>query len=83
MEQLSGKNPNPVLSVGSDGTVLYSNEAGELLLREWGIGIGEKLTLRIENLVQRAISRNISEKFEVKVGKRVYLLTFHPLPEDE
>jgi PAS domain S-box-containing protein len=83
MEQLSGKNPNPVLSVGNDGTVLYSNEAGELLLREWGIGIGEKLTLRIEDLVQRAISRNISEKFEVKVGKRVYLLTFHPLPEDE
>ena len=36
MEQFPAKNPNPVLSVGKDGTVLYSNDAGESLLHEWG-----------------------------------------------
>ena len=29
-------NPNPVLSVKKDGTVLYSNVAGNTLLNEWG-----------------------------------------------
>ena len=33
--------------------------------------------------MQRVISRNSPEKMEVKVGKRVYLVVFHPLPEEE
>ena len=33
--------------------------------------------------MQRVISRNSPEKMEVKVGKRVYLVAFHPLPEEE
>ena len=43
MEQFPAKNPNPVLSVAKDGIVLYSNEAGEPLLHEWGVEVGEKL----------------------------------------
>ena len=37
MEQFPANNPNPVLSVANDGTVLYSNVAGEPLLHEWGV----------------------------------------------
>jgi PAS domain S-box-containing protein len=72
-----------VLSAEKDGTVLYSNESGELLLHEWGIEVGERLPLGIVDLVQRVISRNSPEKTEVKVGKRVYLIVFHPLSEQE
>ena len=43
IDQFSANNPNPVLRVGKDGTVLYSNEAGKPLLHEWGVGVGEKL----------------------------------------
>ena len=82
MEQSSATNPNPVVSVGKDGTVLYSNAAGEPLLHEWGVGVGEKLPSSIGDFVQRAISRNSPEKMEVKAGKRVYLVAFHPLPEE-
>jgi len=83
VEQFQAENPNPVLCVGNDGTVLYSNEAGEPLLREWGVGVGEKLPSNIRDFVQRVISRNNPEKMEVKVGKIVYLVAFHPLPEKE
>ena len=83
MEQFPANNPNPVLSVEKDGTVLYSNEAGELLLHEWNVGIGEKLPSNIRDLVQRVISRNSPEKMEVNVGKRIYQASFHPLPEEE
>ena len=37
----------------------------------------------IGDFVQRVISRNSPEKMEVKAGKRVYLVAFHPLPEEE
>ena len=48
-----------------------------------GVGVGEKLPSSIGDFVQRVISRNSPEKMEIKVGKRVYLVTFHPLPEKE
>ena len=83
MEQFQATNPNPVICVEKDGTVLYSNKAGEPLLHEWGVEVGEKLPSRIGDLVQRVISRNSPERIEVKVGKKVYLIVFHPLPEQE
>jgi len=82
-EQFPAKNPNPVISVEKDGVVLYSNEAGEPLLHEWDVEIGGKLPSTFGNLVQRVISRNIPENMEVRVEKRVYMIAFHPLPEQE
>jgi len=83
MEQFPAKNPNPVLRVGKDGTVLYSNEAGEPLLHEWGVEIGEKLPSSIVDIVRRVISLNSPEKLEINMGKSVYLVVFHPLPEQK
>ena len=83
MEQLPAMNPNPVLHVEKNGTILYSNEAGEPLLHEWDVGVGEKLPSYIGDFVKRVISQNSPEKMEVKVGKSVYLVAFHPIPEDE
>jgi hypothetical protein len=51
-----------VLSVAKDGIILYSNEAGEPLLHEWGVGVGEKLPSHIGDFVQRVISRNSPEE---------------------
>ena len=83
MEQSPAINPNPAFSVEKDGTVLYSNKAGEPLLHEWGVEIGEKLPSSIGDIVRRVISRNSPEKIEVKVGIRVYMVVFHPLSIQE
>jgi PAS domain S-box-containing protein len=69
--------------VRKDGTVLYSNEAGEPLLHEWGVRVGEKLPSHIGDIVQRVIFHNSPDKTEFKVGNRVYLVSFHPIPEEE
>ena len=83
LKQSPGTNPNLMISVEKDGKVIYANEAGEPLLHEWGVEVGEKLPSSIGDFVQRVICQNSPEKMEVKVGKRVYLVSFHPLPEDE
>jgi PAS domain S-box-containing protein len=83
MEQFPATNPNPVLSVGNDGSILYSNAAGEPLLHEWSVRVGDKLPSYIGELVQRVISRNRPEKMEVKARNRVFLVAFHPLPAEE
>ncbi|WP_243685039.1 hypothetical protein [Methanosarcina barkeri] len=43
LELFPATNPNPVLSVANDCTVLYSNKAGKTLLHEWGVAVGDKL----------------------------------------
>ena len=83
IEQFPANNPNPVLSVGKDLTVLYSNAAGEPLLHEWGVKIGGKLPSSIADLIKRAICRNSPEKIEVRVGERIYLVAFYPSLEED
>ncbi len=83
MERLTATNPNPVLCVEKDGTVIYSNAASEPLLHEWGVKVGVKLPSDIRDFVQRAHVQNVPEKIEVQVEKRTYLIAFHPLPEEE
>lgn len=80
--QLPAMNPNPVLCVEKDGTVLYSNKAGEPLLHEWGAKVGEKLPSFIVDIVQKAVSRKSLEIMEVEAEKSIYLVSFHPQPED-
>ncbi|OEU43824.1 hypothetical protein BGV40_02065 [Methanosarcina sp. Ant1] len=83
MEQFMANNPNPVLRAGKDGTVLYSNMAGEPLLHEWGVVVGGKMPADITYFIQKVISQNIPEKMEVELGNRTYIIAFHPLPEEE
>ncbi len=50
------ENPNPVLRIAEDGTILYSNKGGLGLLAKWGVGIGEK--------VPEQWYRSIKDKFD-------------------
>jgi PAS domain S-box-containing protein len=83
MEQFPATNLNPVINVANDGVILYSNEAGEPLLHEWGVKVGEKLPSHIGDIVQRVISLNNPEKIKVEAVNRVYLVVFSPLPEQK
>ena len=83
MAQSSDNDPYPVLSVGTDGTVLYSNAAGELLLHEWGTAVGQKLPPYFVDVVKGATSIKAPQKIEVKTENSIYLVSFHPLPEQE
>jgi len=83
MERVSSGNGNPVITVKMDGTVLQSNAFSELLLKEWRIGVGNKLTSNVVDFIHKVISRNSPEKTEIKVGNRTYQVIFSPLPEQE
>ena len=83
VEQNPATNLNLTLSISLNGIVLYSNEASERILTEWGVKVGEKLPSSIVDLVQRVISYNSPEKMEVKVGNKVYLTVFHPMLKEQ
>lgn len=81
--QFPAINPNPVISVAKDNTVLYSNEATEPLMHKWNLKVGKKMPLNIIELIRRAISFGCPEEIEAQVGNKVYLLLIHHLSEDK
>jgi PAS domain S-box-containing protein len=83
MEQFPAKNPNPVIRVKTDGTILYANKAAAPLLKSWDVAVGDKLPETPENLVKKANGQERAEELELKVGDRIYMLTFYYGPEEE
>ena len=79
MEQFPANNPNPVLSVAKDGVILYSNEAGEPLLHEWGVEVGGKLPPISEFLFKGQFLAKGPEKIEVKIEEKSILGCVSPL----
>jgi PAS domain S-box-containing protein len=82
MGRFTANSLNPVLGLANDGTILYSNGAGEPLLHEWNVRVGEKFPSYIEDFEQNIIFQKSPKKIEVKVGNKVYLVTFHPTPDE-
>ncbi|MGB9929399.1 MAG: sensor histidine kinase [Methanosarcina sp.] len=77
------RNPNPVFSIAKTGIVLRSNEAGELLLHELGMGNSKKLPTCLEDIVKKVISRNSPEKIEIKAGEKLFRVAFYPSSKED
>ncbi len=81
MEEFLATSQNLVFLAGNDGRILYANRAGDFLLREWELRVGDKLPQAIKNLAKTSISRGEQEELELRVGEKVFLLMLHPVPE--
>ena len=52
LSKFTAENPNPVLRIAKDGTILYSNKGGLSLLARWGAEIGDKAPGRWCDLIK-------------------------------
>jgi len=74
-----GENPNPVLRISSDGTVLYRNKAAEAILRAWKQMQGAPVPTRWRRQVKEALTTGRPLEAEVELGEAVYALTLAPV----
>ena len=79
LAKFPSENPNPVLRIGRDGTVLYGNDASAPVLEEWGRGQGEPLTGRWHRFVLDALDTARNLRAELRCGERILALTFAPV----
>jgi PAS domain S-box len=75
--------PDPVLRIGTEGTVLYANKAGESLLEALNSRIGEKVPDKILKPAQRVAAQKKSAQDELKAGEKIYSIVFTPLLASE
>jgi PAS domain S-box-containing protein len=81
LAKFPGENPNSVLRVSTDGTILYCNQASRPLLELWKCKIGRVIPARWQQYIQQAFSSGQAPRAEVKCADRIFSLTFAPVAD--
>lgn len=81
LAQLSEENPNPVVRVSSDGTVLYRNPASAKL-QGWKCEVNQVLGNEISPLIGRAIAEEKEVQEDVLLAGRIYIVWIAPFSEE-
>ena len=76
------ENPNPVLRIGKDGTILYANDASQQLLETWNTTVGSRVPLSAEGIVDGVLGAKVSRELEVDCHRSICSLIFAPVEEE-
>jgi PAS domain S-box-containing protein len=77
------ENPFPVLRLKADGTIVYSNTPGQVLLELWGRQVREKAPENWQSLARTTLryGRHLIE--EVRCGSRLFSFAITPVREGQ
>ena len=78
---LTEQNPQPIMRVAADGTLIYANTGSSPLLESWGIGLGERVPALWQDRGREALRTEKHGSAEIHCGQRVYAVTIAPSPE--
>ena len=81
LARFPSENPDPVLRVSADGTVVFANRASGLLLEAWGCRSGQVLPSQWAAVVRDALTSGQKREAEVVCGERVVGVTFAPVTD--
>jgi PAS domain S-box-containing protein len=73
------ENPNPVLRIASDGTIIYANRSSAPLLELWGCRVGQMLPDGYRNIILETHRSGNCSEIEVASGSTIYSLIFVPV----
>ena len=74
-------NPNPILRVDRDGTILYANTASLSLLQEWQTGVNNPVPQNIFQSVHKALESQVTDKVFLSLKDKIYSLMIVPFPD--
>jgi signal transduction histidine kinase len=76
-----GQNPNPVMRVSNDGTIIYANSASKTLLDLWDSRIGHRIPDNVYEIVHSVIDSGLHDSIEVSCGDVIFNIVFAPITE--
>jgi PAS domain S-box-containing protein len=75
------ENPNPVLRLSQDGTVMQANPASAAVLNEWGCSLGGSAPQYWCDLVMQVLASGENKTIEIETGRKVYSIVFTPVTD--
>ncbi|MBN2325425.1 MAG: PAS domain S-box protein [Spirochaetes bacterium] len=81
LARFPSENPNPVIRVSKEGTVLYANKASDRVLSYWRCGIGDAVPPRFRSVITDSFEQGTVTKIEAECGEFVCAFTIAPFVE--
>ncbi|HME55307.1 MAG TPA: ATP-binding protein, partial [Candidatus Lokiarchaeia archaeon] len=81
MARLPLENPNPVLRVSMDGSILYANPGSEGILESWDYMDEGKVPQFVQSEINSAWTSKKTNKIEISAFDSVYSFDLVPIPE--
>ena len=72
LSKFASENPNPLLRIARDGTLLYVNEAGLTLLPQWHLEVGETSPPMLWEAAFRSMDNGSAQEIDLEHNERVY-----------
>jgi two-component system sensor histidine kinase/response regulator len=79
LARFPGENPNPVLRIAKDGTVLYANEASLCLVKTLRCHVGQRIPDYLGQMVSESFSSGIKTDVEMTCNDRIFSFTIAPV----
>jgi PAS domain S-box-containing protein len=79
LARFPSENPNPVLRVAKDGTILYANEASRPFLKTWQRKIDQCLPDEWHQLILDSLDSGLRKDVELEYDDRSFSLTIAPV----
>ena len=76
------ENPNPVLRVEKNGTIIFANNAGSTILDYWGTQTGQSVPEDWHQYALDVLRSGKSNDYEMKCDDRIFFLTLAPVVEE-
>jgi PAS domain S-box-containing protein len=73
------ENPNPVLRVAQDGTILYANTASKSLLAFWSVQVNGQMPVEWRQPVSDALAQNETRTAQMAYNGRIFAFTLTPV----
>jgi PAS domain S-box-containing protein len=79
LAKFPNENPNPILRLARDGTLLYINEAGLSLLPEWHLQVGQAASPILREAALQAMDRGSPQMVDFEHGQQAYSFSITPI----
>ena len=82
LAKFPSENPNPVLRVEKDGSILFSNNASKALLDNWNIQTGQSVPEDWHKHIMDTLRSGTSNNHEIKCNDQIFSMTLAPVVEE-